>query len=116
MELSIVILCWNDLKVIADCLQSIYSATHKIRFEVIVSDNGSTDGSVEFIRKNYPQVRLIENGRNLRFAKANNVGIKASSGKFVLILNPDTIIHDRALDEVVAATIIASNANHETRV
>jgi GT2 family glycosyltransferase len=101
MTLSIIILCWNDLKVISDCLRSIYSATPEIEFEVIVSDNGSTDGSIEFIRKNYPQVRLIENGRNLRFAKANNVGIKASSGKYVLILNPDTIIHDRTLDEVV---------------
>jgi len=101
MKLSIVLLCWNDLKVIPDCLQSIYSATHKIEFEVIVSDNGSTDGSVEFIRENYPQARVIENGRNLRFAKANNVGIGASCGEYILILNPDTIIHDRTLDEIV---------------
>jgi GT2 family glycosyltransferase len=101
VKLSIIILCWNDLKVIPDCLQSIYSTTHEIQFEVIISDNGSTDGSVEFIRKNYPHVRVIENGRNLRFAKANNVGIRASSGEYVLILNPDTIIHDRTLDEAV---------------
>lgn len=101
MKLSIIILCWNDLKVIPDCLRSIYSTTRKIEFEVIVCDNGSTDGSVEFIRKNYPQVRVIENGRNLRFAKANNVGIEASCGEYVLILNPDTIIHDRTLDEAV---------------
>jgi GT2 family glycosyltransferase len=101
MKLSVIILSWNDLKVIPDCLQSIYSTTHKTDFEVIVSDNGSTDGSIEFIRKNYPQVRLIENGRNLRFAKANNVGIRASRGEYVLILNPDTIIHDRTLDEAV---------------
>ena len=101
MKLSIIILCWNDLKVIPDCLQSIYSSTHEIQFEVIVSDNGSTDGSIDFIRKNYPQVHVIENGRNLRFAKANNVGIRASSGEYVLILNPDTIIHDRTLDGVV---------------
>ena len=101
MKLSIVILCWNDLGVIADCLKSIFAGTHATEFEVIVSDNGSTDGSIEFIRKNYPQVHLIANGRNLRFAKANNVGIRASRGQYVLILNPDTIIHDGALDKIV---------------
>jgi GT2 family glycosyltransferase len=100
MKLSIVILCWNDLKVIADCLASIYSGTHATDFEVLVSDNGSTDGSLEFIRKEYPQVRLIENGRNLRFAKGNNVAIRASQGEYVLILNPDTIIHDGTLDKL----------------
>ena len=68
------------------------AGSRSTEFEVIVSDNGSTDGSLEFIRKNYPQVRLLENGKNLRFAKANNVGIEASRGEYVLILNPDTII------------------------
>lgn len=102
MKLSVIILCWNDLKVIGDCLQSIYSGTRSIEFEVIVCDNGSTDGSIEFVRNNFPQVRLIENGRNLRFAKGNNVGIQASGGEYVLILNPDTIIHDGALEKMVA--------------
>ena len=101
MKLSVIILCWNDRKVVEDCLQSIYSKTHSTRFEVIVSDNGSTDGSVEFIRGSYPQVHVIENGRNLRFAKANNVGIRASRGEYVLILNPDTIIHDGTLDRMI---------------
>ena len=99
MKLSIVIVCWNDLKVIRDCLRSIYAETHAIEFEVIVSDNGSTDGSVEFIRQNYLQVILIENRANLGFSKGNNVGIRASRGEYVLILNPDTIIHDGALDK-----------------
>lgn len=101
MKLSIVILCWNDMKVIPDCLKSIYATAHSTQFEVIVSDNGSTDGSIEFIRRHYPQVQVIENGRNLRFAKANNVGIRASRGEYVLILNPDTIIHTDALDTIV---------------
>ena len=101
MKLSIVILCWNDLEVIANCLQSIYSSTHSTQFEIIVSDNGSTDGSVEFIRKRFPRVHVIENGTNLRFAKANNVGIRASKGEYILILNPDTIIHDGTLDKLV---------------
>jgi GT2 family glycosyltransferase len=95
-------LCWNDSRVIGDCLQSIYAGTRSTEFEVIVSDNGSTDGSVEYIRTNFPQVHLIENRRNLRFAKGNNVGIRASQGEYILILNPDTIIHDGALDKMVA--------------
>ena len=98
MKLSIVILCWNDRKVIDDCLHSIYTGTHMSDFEVIVSVNGSDDGSVEFIRDNYPQVQVLVNGANLGFAKGNNVGIRASQGKYVLILNPDTIVHEGALD------------------
>jgi GT2 family glycosyltransferase len=102
LKLSIIILCWNDLKVIGDCLRSIYATTRSTEFEVIVADNGSTDGSIEFIRANYPQAQVIENGKNLRFAKANNVGIQASRGEYVLILNPDTIIHEGTLDKMVA--------------
>jgi GT2 family glycosyltransferase len=101
MKLSIIILCWNDLGVISNCLRSIYASTHSTEFEVIVSDNGSTDGTAEFIRKNFPQVHVIENGTNLRFAKANNVGIRASQGEYILILNPDTIIHEGTLDKLV---------------
>ncbi len=99
MKLSIVIICWNDLKVIKDCLRSIFECTHSIDFEVIVSDNGSTDGSIEFIRAEFPNVKIIENRANLGFAKGNNVGIRASQGEYVLILNPDTIIHEGALDK-----------------
>jgi GT2 family glycosyltransferase len=102
VKLSIVILCWNDKKVINDCLASIFAGTHSIEFEVIVSDNGSTDGSPDFIRENFPQVRVIENRANLRFSKGNNVGIQASTGEYVLILNPDTIMHDGSLDRLIA--------------
>jgi GT2 family glycosyltransferase len=102
VKLSIVILCWNDQKVIGDCLRSIFTGTHKTSFEVMVSDNGSTDGSVEFIHREFPQVRVLENGVNLRFAKGNNVGIDASRGEYVLILNPDTIVHEGTLDSIVA--------------
>jgi len=102
MKLSVVIICWNDLRVIRDCLRSIYEGTHTIDFEVIVSDNASIDGSVEYIRETYPSVRVTENGANLGFAKGNNAGIAACQGEYVLILNPDTIIHDGALDTLVA--------------
>jgi len=102
VKLSVVILCWNDMKVIGDCLRSIYEETRDIEFEVIVSDNGSTDGSIEFIRRSYPRTRVLENGANLGFARGNNAGIAVSQGEYVLILNPDTIIHYRALEKLVA--------------
>jgi GT2 family glycosyltransferase len=101
MKLSIVIICWNDWKVIENCLYSIFEGTNEITYEVIVSDNDSTDGSVERIRARFPKVRVIENHANLGFAKGNNVGIRVACGEFVLILNPDTIIHEGALDRWV---------------
>ncbi|MGA2844568.1 MAG: glycosyltransferase family 2 protein [Candidatus Acidiferrales bacterium] len=102
MKLSVVIICWNDLRVIRECLRSIFAGTQSADFEVIVSDNGSTDGSVQFIHENYPQVRVVENGANLGFAKGNNAGIRAAQGEFVLILNPDTIIHEGSLDKFIS--------------
>jgi GT2 family glycosyltransferase len=101
VKLSVIILCWNDLKVINDCLKSIFEQTSEIDFEVIVSDNGSTDGSIEFIQKSFPKARIVENGTNLGFAKGNNAGIQVAHGEYMLILNPDTIIRDHALQKLV---------------
>ena len=98
MKLSIVIICWNDWKVIENCLRSIAETTHRVEYEIIVSDNGSTDGSVEKIKAQFPTVRLVENRANLGFAKGNNAGIREATGEYVLILNPDTIIHEGSLD------------------
>src|SRR5436309_696058 len=102
MKLSVVIICWNALRVIMTCLKSIFEETRDTEFEVIVSDNGSTDGSLGHIRRDFPQVRIVENGANLGFAKGNNAGIRSAEGEYVLILNPDTIIRDRALEKLVA--------------
>jgi len=99
MKLSIVIVCWNDQKLIKNCLQSIYNNTYTTEFEVIVSDNGSTDGSVQFIRENFPKARVIENHTNLGFARASNAGILSSVGQYVVILHPDTVVHAGALDK-----------------
>ena len=87
MKLSIVIICWNDWKVIENCLRSIFESTHKIEYDVIVSDNGSTDGSVEKIRAQFPAVRVVENRANLGFARGNNAGIREAEGEYVLILS-----------------------------
>jgi hypothetical protein len=98
MKLSIVIICWNDWKVIENCLRSIFTGTRQIDYEVIVSDNGSSDGSVEKIRAQFPAVRIVENRANLGFARGNNAGIREARGEYVLILNPDTIVHEGSLD------------------
>jgi GT2 family glycosyltransferase len=102
MKLSIVIICWNDFKVIQDCLKSIYAEMTPFESEVIVSDNGSTDASIPFIKEHFPKVRIIENGANLGFAKGNNVGIRVANGEYVLILNPDTIIHGKSLEKLAS--------------
>jgi GT2 family glycosyltransferase len=87
--------------VITDCLKSIFDETSRFDFEVIVSDNGSSDGSVDLIRERFPNVRIAENRANLGFAKGNNVGIGMAHGEYTLILNPDTIIRNRALEKLV---------------
>jgi hypothetical protein len=102
LKLSIVIICWNDWNVIKDCLESIYGGAPSLDFEVIVSDNGSTDGSPELIRQNFPRVKVVENKANLGFGKGNNAGIEVASGEYTWILNPDTIVHSDALDAFVA--------------
>ena len=102
MKLSIVIICWNDLKVISDCLRSIFDGTHSTEFEVLVSDDCSVDGSVQFVREDYPTLKIVENGANLGFAKGNNAGTRQTTDEYVLILNPDTIIQDGSLDRWIA--------------
>jgi len=102
MKLSIVIICWNDWKVIENCLGSIFEGAGGLDLEVIVSDNGSTDGSVERIRAQFPAVRVIENKANLGFAKGNNSGIGEARGEYILILNPDTIVHAGSLARWIA--------------
>lgn len=101
MKLSIVIICWNDWKVIEECLHSIVSGTRETEYEIVVSDNGSTDGSVEKIRAQFPLVRIVENRENLGFARGNNAGIRYAAGEYVLILNPDTVVHAGSLDRLI---------------
>jgi GT2 family glycosyltransferase len=102
VKLSIVIICWNDLKCIGDCLRSVYAEPNAAEYEVIVTDNGSTDGSLEFVREHFPKVRIVANGANLGFGPGNNAGFNAASGEYVLILNPDTIIRPHALSRIIA--------------
>ena len=101
IDLSIVIVNWNTSKMLIQCLDSIYHSESRLIIEVIVVDNGSTDDSVRSVATRFPQVNLVVNGRNLGFAKANNQGIKASKGRYCLLLNSDTILKPNSLDLLV---------------
>jgi GT2 family glycosyltransferase len=88
-NLSIVIVSWNAKAYVLECLQSLLVQSECIPLEIIAIDNASTDGTVEMIRNQFPHVRLIENGANLGFARANNIGIKLASGKYICLINSD---------------------------
>lgn len=97
MDVSIIIVNYNTCVLLRNCIASIFEHTEGIAFEVIVSDNGSTDGSVEMLRENYPDVILIENNENLGFGAANNRGLAAATGKYVFYLNSDTVLLNNAV-------------------
>ena len=92
--LSIIIVNYNVKEYILNCIQSIQDKidAKRIPFEVIVSDNGSVDESVQTVRKNFPWVRVIENNANIGFSKGNNIGATQAEGQVLFFLNPDTII------------------------
>lgn len=101
MDLSIIIVNWNTKDLLRDCLDSIYKETKNINFETFVVDNASQDKSAQMVRKNFPQVRLIQNQKNVGFSCANNQAVKLAKGKYILVLNSDTIILERALERAV---------------
>lgn len=94
MTISIVIANWNTKSLIEDCINSIFSTTPfgEIKYEVIVIDNSSTDGSREFLRSLKEKISLIENDTNVGYARACNQGMKIAKGRYVLLLGSDTIM------------------------
>ncbi|MBL7078139.1 glycosyltransferase family 2 protein [Candidatus Shapirobacteria bacterium] len=99
--LSIIIVTWNSASFIKGCLNSLIKETQKPGSEIIVIDNNSSDETTTIIKKAYPQIHLIKNRKNKGFGTANNQGIKTSRGDFILILNPDTIVHHQAIQQML---------------
>lgn len=103
--LSVVIVSWNVSEDLRECLRSLLDfrlqglGTDEV--EVIVVDNASTDETVKVVRKEFPQVKLIVNSENLGYTKANNIGIRESQGKYILLLNPDTVVMPGALKSLI---------------
>ncbi|MCK5925335.1 MAG: glycosyltransferase family 2 protein, partial [Methylococcales bacterium] len=98
---SIVIVNFNAGDLICNCIASIIRETTTSDYEIIVVDNDSSDDSVDKIKQQFPSVHLIETGLNAGFAAGNNVGFKAATGDYVLVLNPDTEIINAAIDQTI---------------
>lgn len=101
IDISIIIVSYNSKSYLSQCINSIYNNSNKYKFEIIVIDNNSSDGSQEFIRKFFPNVILIANNENIGFARANNQGLHLGKGSFFLLLNPDTEILPNSIDLIL---------------
>jgi GT2 family glycosyltransferase len=118
VDLLIVILSWNVRDLLRQCLESVasgcpLSANHPpLTTEIIVVDNASSDGSVEMVRAEFPAVRLIANQTNRGYTGGNNDGIAAATGRYVMILNPDT----RVLNDALAAMVAYADAHPDVGV
>ncbi|MHC4947255.1 MAG: glycosyltransferase family 2 protein [Planctomycetota bacterium] len=102
MELSVVIVNYNNGRVLAGCLPSLREALAGLDAEVILSDNGSRDGSVDWVRTEFPEIRILENDANLGFAEANDRALPLVHGRHVLFLNPDTVVEPDAIRALLA--------------
>lgn len=98
IDVSIIVVTYNRKDLLEQCLHSLKGL--KVEAETIVVDNASTDGTVEMIRKRFPEVKIIENATNERFARANNAGIRLAGGRHLFLLNNDTEVHPGAIESL----------------
>ncbi len=99
--LSVIIVTWNAKRYALECIESLHGYRSELGLEVIVVDNGSTDGTPEAIRSQFPGVKLIENDANLGFSRANNIGLAVSRGRYVCMVNSDVVIPGGCFDKLV---------------
>src|SRR5664280_2064099 len=89
MDVSVIIVNWNTVDYLEQCLESLAAAPPRRSMEIIVVDNASADGSAEMVEAKFPRVKLIRSDKNLGFAKANNLAIIESRGRYISLANPD---------------------------
>lgn len=102
MKLSVIIVNYNVKYYVEQCLNSLSKALDGIESEIIVVDNHSRDGSVEYLRRRFKDVNIIDSNHNLGFARANNIAYRQSTGEYVLLLNPDTFVGEDTIASVIA--------------
>lgn len=101
-DLSVVIVNYNVVNFLEQCLNSVLAASQNLRIEIFVVDNNSVDGSVALVRDKFPSVQVIANTENVGFSKANNQAIIQSKSRYVLLLNPDTVVEQDTFDKCIA--------------
>jgi GT2 family glycosyltransferase len=101
LDLSVVIVNWNTKDLLLNCLASIYQTVHDLSFEVWLVDNASSDGSMAAAREKFPEIRVIQNSRNLGFAAANNLALRQIRGRYALLLNTDATLTARAVQNLM---------------
>ena len=101
LDLSIIVLNWNTRQMLVDCLSSVQTAVANLACEVVVVDNGSTDGSQAMLLRHFPEAHLIQNDENVGFARANNQAMTASQGRYMLLFNSDAIATPGAIQSLL---------------
>jgi GT2 family glycosyltransferase len=102
MKLSVIIVNYNVQHFLEQCLYSVRKATKNIATEVWVVDNNSVDGSIEMLKEKFPEVKLIENKKNVGFSAANNQAIRQATGEYILLLNPDTVVEEETFTKTIS--------------
>jgi len=101
IDLSIIIVSWNIRDQLKNCLQSIHAFTKDLNIEIFVVDNNSSDGTCRMVFEKFPIVKLVGNKANVGFAKANNQAMYLCTGRYVLLLNPDTVIYQKSFANMI---------------
>jgi GT2 family glycosyltransferase len=102
MQLSVVILNYNVRYFLKFCVLSVQNALEGIDGEIIVVDNNSSDDSCSIMQQHFPEIKLIQNKENLGFPKGNNSGIAQAKGRYICVLNPDTVVSEDTFTKVFA--------------
>ena len=102
VDVSILVVSYRNPELTRACLQSVFDETRDIAFELLVVDNASGDGTPEMVAREFPDVRLVALEENIGFGRANNLAAREAVGEYLLLLNPDTVVHDGAVQRLLA--------------